>query len=318
MELYGKIIGTVIPVFMVMGLGSFFRRRDWLQQSADPSLMKLIINLFYPALVLQFVLGNPALKEPSNLLAPPLAGFITVAVGFALAWIAAPLIGLRIGRGRRTFAFTTGLYNYGYITIPLCLVLFDQETIGVLLIYNLGVETAFWGLGILIVTGQWNRSFWKKLLNPPVISLLIALLLNFSGFPEHGGGIYTVFKTGVDMVGVCAIPMGLLATGAVLYDLAREGGLTSQPAVPVTACFLRLLVLPLLFLLSAGLTSLPTELKQVITVQAAMPAAMLPIVISRFYGGDTRVAVQVVISTTIISIFTIPLWISFGLSFLNL
>lgn len=313
MDWYGKIIITVIPVFLVMMAGGFFRWRNWLQRSADDSIMKLLVNLFYPALVLKFVLGNEALSTASNVMVPPLLGFATVALGYAVAWFAGPLFGLRVGSGRRTFAFNTGMYNYGYIPIPLCLVLFDSATAGVLLVFNIGVEAAFWGLGILVVTGQWNRDFWKKLLNPVVISLFVALLLNFSGFPESGGAVYTVFKGAVDMIGVCAIPIGLLITGAVLFDLIRDGGWARHWRTPAAAVLLRLGVLPALFLVGASLLPLSRELTQVIILQAAMPAAMLPIVIARFYGGDTRVAVQVVVATTAISLFTIPLWIAFGM-----
>ena len=60
--------------------------------------------------------------------------------------------------------------------------------------------------------------------------------------------------------------------------------------------------------------SLP--LKQVLVVQAALPAAMFPIILARHYGGQVGIAVQVVLSTTALSIATIPLIIYIGMKLL--
>ena len=53
--------------------------------------------------------------------------------------------------------------------------------------------------------------------------------------------------------------------------------------------------------------------RRVIVVQAAMPAAMFPLVIARLYGGQPLVAAQIILATTILGILAIPLWIAFGL-----
>ena len=60
------------------------------------------------------------------------------------------------------------------------------------------------------------------------------------------------------------------------------------------------------------------ELKRVLVVQAAMPAGVFPIVLSRLYGGDPATAVRIVAGTTLLSLVTIPLWIRWGLSWLDL
>jgi len=60
------------------------------------------------------------------------------------------------------------------------------------------------------------------------------------------------------------------------------------------------------------------ELKQVLVVQAAMPAAMVPILLAKIYGGRPAVAVQIVIATTVISLFSLPFIITYGMRFLDL
>jgi hypothetical protein len=49
-----------------------------------------------------------------------------------------------------------------------------------------------------------------------------------------------------------------------------------------------------------------------------MPAAVLPILLAQYYGGQPLTAVQVVLSTTAVGLFTSPLWIRAGLAWLGI
>ncbi|MCC5839153.1 MAG: AEC family transporter [Opitutales bacterium] len=311
------ILTAIAPVFLIIGAGFTLRRTGVLTDAADASLMRLVVTLLYPALMLDVVLGNPALRTAGNLAWPPLVGLGTVALGFAVAWAVGPLFGLRVGSGRRTFSFTNGIYNYGYIPIPIVLALFPgRETAGVLLVHNLGVEFAFWTIGLLIITGTFGKGVWRRLINPPVIALLAALSINLAGFGES---IPSPAGRAIQMLAGCAIPIGLLLGGATIADLIKDKGLFERPVVPCAACALRLLVLPILFLALAKLVpESMVELRRVMAVQAAMPAGLFPLVVARHFGGDTRVAVQVIVTTTLVSVLTIPLWIQVAWWWLDL
>ena len=88
--------------------------------------------------------------------------------------------------------------------------------------------------------------------------------------------------------------------------------------VTLTAWILRVGVLPWVFLLAARYVPCSVELKRVLVVQGAMPSAMASIIVARLYGGQPLVAVQIIIGTTLVALFTIPLWIQFGLGFAGL
>jgi predicted permease len=54
-------------------------------------------------------------------------------------------------------------------------------------------------------------------------------------------------------------------------------------------------------------------LKQVLIIQAAMPSGVLPLVLAKHHGGDVMVALQIILSTSVAAIITLPLWIHIGL-----
>jgi len=316
------VLTAVLPVFGIMGIGLWLRLRNWLTAEADQSLMRLTINLLLPSLIFHSVLGNPALRQPENLLLPPLIGFGMVAVGIAMARAFARLAGLHTKTEQRTFAFLAGLQNYGYLTIPLCVSLFDDNTTGVLFVHNVGTETAMWTIGLVVLTGSgWNGG-WKKIVNAPLIALVLALVLNFVGMwytpPAAVNLVGKMLLTVIQWFGQSAIPLVLLLIGAIVADHLKDAHGGRAVRVVCLAALVRLGLMPVLFLLLAKFLPCSLELKRVIILQGAMPSAVLPIVLARHSGGDARVALQVVLGTSLLGLITIPLWIHFGGHFIGL
>jgi len=305
-----SLLQIVAPIFLVMGAGYAMRKLGVLSAEADRSLIRVAVSLLAPSLAFDIIVGNEALSHPANWLLPPVLGFGSVALGIGVAHAGARLFRLPEGVARRTFAFTNSLQNYGYIPIPLCYALFDRGTVGVLFAFCLGVELAFWSIALWQLTGRAGKGSWRRVINPPMLAIPAALILNALGGEKWiPGAVDTTFH----MLGVCAVPMGLLMSGALIADFLnaralRHGGRTFLAAVAV-----RVVAMPLLILAFAKYVPLDGALKSVLVVQAAMPAAIFPIVVTRVNNGDVPVALQVVLGTSAIGLITIPLWIGFGL-----
>ena len=334
---YLPLLAAVAPVFVIIGLGWLIRRIGWLTEEADASLLRVIVNLLYPCLILDTILGNRALEKIGNVLLAPVAGFVTVALGYLICFAATPLFGAGEPRQRRTFAFTTGIYNYGYIALPIAQMRFGAETSGVLFIHNVGVEIALWTVGIMLISGKGmdpgkarrfhlrlpskrNSDGGKELLsfpyripafiNAPVIAILAAAALHFTGARTWLPG---VALASIHTLGGIAIPLGILLTGATFADQMSALGARSRALTTAGACLLRLGVLPLLMLALARWLPAPIELRRVIMIQAAMPCAMIPVILAKHYGGDPAAAMRIILFTSALGLLTIPFWLQLGL-----
>lgn len=315
MNEFSTVLSAVVPVFGIAAVGLVIRKLNWLTEEADQSLLPVNVNLLLPCLILDAALGNPALSKMSNLILAPLVGFGTVALGMVLALAARRLHGLTERRAQRTFALSVGMYNYGYVPLPLALLLFDKETAGVLFVHNVGVELGLWTLGVTLLTGGSLNRDWRRILNAPLIAIVLAVVLNALGWQSH---VPPVIRTAVHWLGQCAIPMALILIGAIVADHLHEFHSASGWRVIGTAVLLRIGVLPVLFLLLAKYLPGSLELKRVMVLEAAMPAAVFPIIMARHYQGDPPTALRVVIGTSIVGLVTIPLWIKFGMYFVGL
>jgi len=302
-----EVISAVIPVFCAVFAGAALRRLGWLKREADDSLMRLGINLLYPALILGSVTQSTVLERRDFLFIAPVVGFLLVAIGILAARVTGVM--LRLNReDNGSFAFAAGMFNYGFIAIPLAFALFGAEVVGALVVFNLGVEIAFWTIGVGTMAGR-GKASWRNLLNPPVVAIIVGILLNLAGGRHWLPG---PFLRSCEFLGAASIPIALIMTGSVLADVATRQNLHAGWRVGIAAVVLRNGLLPLLFLFIAHSIPWSPELRQVIIIQSAMPAAMAPVMLARYYGVNPIPAMQAIVFTTLAAIVTIPLWIAIG------
>lgn len=313
---YTHLISSLLPVFGLIGIGWFVRHIRWISAEGERNLMALVIRVLYPCLIFKHILDNQALREWGNLLQAPIAGFIFTLAGIYISYLVAPWFRIKQSEERRSFALSAGISNYGYIAIPVTALLFHESVIGVLLVFNIGVELVIWTVGIIFLTGKLSRSDWKKILNPPVIAMLIATPINLT---KVGPLLPSPLIQLIESLAACAIPIGLIMIGTSISDLTKEISLRKGLNIPLGGCLTRLAILPLVSLGILSLIPLTDELQKVVLVQAAMPSAVIPIILTKYYdGGRPGIALQVALTTMTLGILLIPLWLKVGMQLLNI
>jgi len=308
------VLQAAFPIYIIVVLGAVLRRTNVLTPEMDKGIMTMTVQLLMPCLILDKMLGAEILRDAGVVMSAASVGFVIIVVGMMLGYGAARLMGLEMGGGRRTFAVSSGLQNYGYIALPLILYVFpdDNNVLAVLFTHNLGVELALWTVGLMLISGNFKPS-WRAFLKGPIIAVVLGIFLVQTRLDQH---VPSMLGRVFGMLGECAVPVALLLVGTTLYDLAKK--MKFDWKISTGGILVRLVIIPFFILSLAKFLPVATELKQVLVIQAAMPAGMFPILMSRHYGGRTDVAIQVVIATTIASLLTMPLVIAFGLYWVGL
>ncbi len=317
MQTFEIILGAVIPVYLLVALGFTLRRREIVSGATESTLFKLLINLWVPCLVITVVARNPAFDNPKNILWPPLMGFVCVAAGIGLSWAVSLILSKKTpAKTRLAFAYTTGVFNYGYIPIPLITMIFDTSTLGVLFVFNVGVEVGLWLFGLPMMAGSASISqIFKRILNPPLITLCFSVVIRLF---DLGEAIPLPFWNLIVMLSGCAIPVGILLVGMAMADHLTKAVDFRKPGLWTISCVLRNGVLAGLFLLLARHGSFTKELTVVIAIQGAMPTAVFPVVLAKHFGGDARTATQIILATSALAFITAPLWLDFSFKILQL
>ncbi|MCE5294342.1 MAG: AEC family transporter [Chlamydiales bacterium] len=309
-ESYFSVLATAFSVFLITALGAVLRKKGKLTDQVDSTFLWLTINILYPCLIANSMLKNPALDSLENIIVAPLMGFSSFLIGLALSYLFYPMSGLTTDGEKKSFLFSNALYNWGFLPIPLILALYSRETLGVLFVHNIGVDIAVWSVGILIISSKMTlKESAKKLVNAPLCTIGACLFLTYFDLDEHVPKF--VFST-TYLLGQAAIPVSMLLIGSLMYDTQKSSEVTYGVRVITLALLIRLALFPICYLGLVWALPLSLELKQVMLVEAAMPAAMLPIMLAKRYNASGQIAFIVVLVTSLASLITMPLWINLG------
>ena len=174
---------------------------------------------------------------------------------------------------------------------------------------------------MMILRGAPMKSI-KSFLSGPIVAVVVGLLLVFARvdvLAENSKAMGAVFEVTLSLLhwlGLSAFPIGLLLIGTVIADCIGKERFSVR--VGLGGLVVRMGVMPCVILAAAKFLPLVDEFRMVLLVQAAMPAAVTPIVYARHYGGNPAAAVQVVLATSAVAILTIPVVIGLGRAWLGL
>ena len=314
MENLTEILVSVLPPFLLLGVGAFARGAGWLRAEADASLSMMTIRILYPCFIFYHVLGSERKEIDENTLVLPGFGFLLIILGFGISWIVARLMKIDPWSAR-SFVFCSGIFNYGFFALPVALSIFGDEIIVEVILFNLGVEVAIWTIGILLLTS--SSLSVRGLLNPPSVAVILALFVQANGGKEW---IPAYSWEVIEMIGRCSIPMGLILIGGSFYQLLRGFQCSKGYRVEISALLVRNFIFPMLVLAYLSWGWLPDGIEwlpEVLMIQAAMPAGIFAVVTVGNYKGDRNTAMRAIIVTMVASVATLPFWLACGLKVLD-
>ncbi len=308
---------STLPVYIFFAIGFVLRRKGCVLPAHDSPIMSLAMDVAYPCLVLHSMLKYMALSDNPVLRSIPFsaqaigAGALELILGVAAACVVARLMRLRIGTGLRTFSLTSGIQNYAFFVIPIIQMLFSgpgDPTLGVLFVHNVGCELVVWSLGVIIMAGGVGALKLGVFMRGPLLAVAVGLFLAWTGLGEYVA-VPPLMKT-LEMIGNCATPLCLVLFGCSMHD--SWGRTRWEPRIIAAGLVTRLGVAPALILLAAWLLPIDESIKRIMVIQAAIPSAVIPVILAKRFGGRPEMGTQILLTTTFASSVTLPFWLALG------
>lgn len=280
------VLGVVSPVFLVAAVGYAFGR---LHPGDGHELNAVAFNLFVPALVL------------SNLIDPtlPLAVLGQVAVSAVAVFLGCGLLCLMLGQRGRGFLLTAMTPNNANMGISLCVFAFGAQAGPFATAFYATTATLTLTVGLQIVSGGMRP---RALLRVP---FLYAIAFGIGG-RLAGVALPGPLHASVEILAAAAIPAMLISLGHRL-SRARLGGL--RTALLSTA--VRMGGGIAIGLACVSLLPVSELAGKVILLQSVMPSAVITTVLSQRYDADAEQVASTVALSTLISVLTIPLVLTF-------
>ncbi|MDQ7028303.1 MAG: AEC family transporter [Ardenticatenia bacterium] len=299
------LLNVVLPVFLTAGVAAVVQPRLRLDVR---TVSRASFYLFSPALVLDALMQSRVGGHEFAQIAAVLV--MTTGVLWATSAIVSRYLGLD-GPTRSAFLVAVLLMNAGNFGLPVSLFAFGEEglaratvyfTVSALLSSSLGVYLAARGRATATMA-------LKRVYSVPIVyAALLGGLINFTGvtLPEP------LFKV-VRLLGQAAVPVMLTVLGIQLVATFQgRTPLTHVRALGAVA-LLRLLVAPSVALAVSGLLGLNPFTARVVTLQSAMPTAVMTTILATEFDTNPPFMAMSVFFTTALSLLTIVLLLNWWL-----
>ena len=213
---------------------------------------------------------------------------------------------LKVKPGRRgTFINTVVNANTIFIGLPLNIALFGNESLPYFLVYYITNTVSTWAFGVILIENdnpeknKTKRGFnWKKLLPPPLLGFLVALVFLIFKIP-----VPEFLHSAITYIGNIVTPLSLIYIGIVLSNAGLKSIHFDKDTI--FALFGRFIMSPcimvVLIILGAKISgTMPALESKTYIIQASAPAlAVLPILANES-NGDVKYATNVVTTSTVL------------------
>ena len=301
------------PIFLMMILGLFFRHIGWMDEEFASKMNKFVFKVPLPLLLF----GDLATVDFSEVWNVKFVIFcfivtlicIIISAGISCLWKDKSIRGEFIQASYRSsaallgIAFIQNIYgNAGMAPVMI---------IGSVPLYNIMAVV------VLSVFKPGNNSFDKALVkktlkgiatNPIIIGIVAGFVWSALKLPMP-----TILHKVVSNVGATATPMGLMSMGAT-FELRKA---TSKMKPTIVAVFMKLVGFCAVFLPVAAVLGFRNEELIAILVMLGSATTVSCFVMARNMGHEGTLSSGVIMMTTLLSAFTLTMWLdvlrSFGL-----
>jgi predicted permease len=299
------IVAAILPVFLLIFLGTWLRRRSFPGDGFWAPAEQLSYYLLFPALILHTL--TTADLAGLRVIPMALALVVTLLIVAALLVLAHPRLGVKgpalsslIQGATRMNAFIClavaatvwGSAGLTIAAIAMAVIVPTVNVIGVMALSRYGAAARPTVLGLV---GSLVR-------NPLIVAAMFGTVLNGSGF-----GLPPILGPMIEVLGRAALPLGLLSVGAALDFQAiwRSAPMIAQNTA------LKLLGVPALTALVLWAFGVEGLTAGVAILFMASPTAVSSYILARQLGGDAPLMAGIVTAQTAASLVTLPVVLSF-------
>lgn len=289
-----QTFGLLLPLFITIGGGWLITRFFGL---TEKPLARALTDFFMPLLVFSSLYSSSlSLGDTASLFGT--ATFM-VAAALAVALLYARLTGV----DPRGFAMPVIFMNSGFLGIPLMQLAAGNEAMNIIIVLDQLLTIYIFTLGFIIVGGGITARGLAHTASSPILwAVILGFLFRFTGIPLPDELLRTFEFAGRAAPPLAAFVVGCsLAAGSVRPDWHVAAGIVLRMVAGFCIGWAAAVIFDL-----TGLS------RTVVMVTGALPAAVFSYVLPSRFGAESEHAKQIVVISTFLSLFTIPL--SFSLA----
>jgi len=286
--------------FGAIALGLIFKKLGLLHPKTTDVLGDFLLNLALPcSIVTSFVVKFDRSLVRQFLLA--------ILIGF-LAQILAGVVNTfaykKAAPEQQTLLkYPTFVTNFGFLGIVIAGGMYPENGTMYGSIATIPLRLVMWSVALSLFTPAKNRkeAFSRVAFHPCMVAVYIGLVLLLTGYQPP--------KVAMDLlssIGKTVTPLAMVLVGCLIAEITDFKTFFDKQVLWFSA--LRLVILPAIIYAGCTLFGIDGILRGISVIFAAMPAAVTTAVLAAKYHSDTAFATKVVVTSTLFSLLTLPIW----------
>lgn len=306
-------LNATIPIFLMMLLGMLFRKLGWMDEVFAAKMNKFVFLVPLPVLLFE-QLATVDFSEVWDIKFIIFC-FVVTAISITISTLISLLWKDRSIKGE----FIQATYRSSAALLGIAFIQNIYGTVGMAPLMIIGSVPLYniMAVVVLSVFKPGNNSFDKALVkktlkgiatNPIIIGIVAGFVWSALKLPMP----LILHKT-VSSIGATATPMGLMSMGAT-FEMKKA---TSKMKPTLVAVFMKLIGFCAIFLPVAAMLGFRNEQLIAILVMLGSATTVSSFVMARNMGHEGTLSSGVIMMTTLLSAFTLTMWLdvlrSFGL-----
>lgn len=297
------LIKQILVMLAMMSVGAILYKIGQVDEKGVGQLSNLALYVATPCVVIQ-ALAIPFDSEKIS------TGLVVILFFLVIFVVSVIIARFGCGRADRVGQFAVVFSNSGFVGIPLIQGILGDEYVFYVTMTMVAGTLVFWTYGVYLMSGSKDEVSVKKILtNPNLIAVVIGLVLFLAPIELP----YVVERTLAGMANMNT-GLGMVILGATLG--ASNIGLMIRDTRLYKAIALRLVAVPLVCIPILMLMPVPFEVRMVMMIIAAAPAASATSMLALKYGADYSYGTGLSIGTTIISMLSMPVVLALAMQVL--
>lgn len=304
------VLTKVAVIFAMVAVGFVASRTGAIQKEATPHLVSLILAVTNPCLIIASMaprtFTNETLRQTLEVILGSVGYF---AISMVLAYILVKVMKYRPALDQGILMVVITSINTGFMGFPITKAIFGDDYFFLMVMENIVLSFYLYSASIVQMNIGHPRdshilSSLKALLNPSMISVVIgfALMLIPTKLPKS---VLEFLGT----LGDATIPVSMVVVGLQLGQ-SHIGRMLKNYKLLI-ACLHNVITMPLLTYFAVKLLPLTIEAKVILVFAAAFPAAVITVAMATKENKNSGLMAEGVALTTLLSVFTVPLWAMF-------
>lgn len=302
---FWTMFNQMTGLFALLLIGYSMNRLGLLSEHTEEVLSRLVTQLFLPALTIYTFMEECTMENLRTYGSWIVYGTLFVGASILLAILLARFMAGKNRYLEGVYRYVLAFPNTGGVGTPVVLALFGTAGLFQYQLFQLLNSIATYGWGITQMIPNPPARTWtdhvKHICNPVFVATAIGAVLGLTGV---GSYLPSVVPSTLQTIGNAYSVSAMLLVGFVLGDYRVKAMINGKTSYLVS--FVRLLVIPCLYLAVLRLFHAPHMLCVMTCLVYACPAGMNTVVYPAAYGQDTRPGASMILISSALSMVTIP------------